>query len=378
LNRSLAAKVSMALRALLTRRLTLECDRIPYHMDNLSIKKVVNWILVEASDSLRTEIPWGRPTHLQVEPTTHCNLRCALCAVTQGMKRPSGHMDFAVFKRLVDEIGDYVFIMTLWDWGEPFLNPAVFDMIGYAKQKRIKVVSSTNGHLLGRDDHAGRIIRSGLDSLIVAVDGIRQETYQHFRHGGDLQTVLDGIRTLVAKKRELRSQTPLIHLRFIVMEHNEHEIPQLKELAAALGVDALSLKTLNPSCGGADGGYLAPKDARYRRFVSGGDAQERIRRKRNPCKSLWINPAIHWNGSVCSCTFDHSESLLLGSLQDSSFEDIWFGTAYRSLRRRFRRNWESIDLCRECTHAWEGGTLNGETIAEVVFFEPHDRAAASA
>ena len=109
-------------------------------------------------------------------------------------------MDFNLYKKFIDEIGDYVFLILLWDWGEPFLNPSIYEMISYAKQKGIKLVSSTNGHLFKEKEQADKLIASGLDTIIFAVDGISQETYEPYRQGGSLESVLQGIRTVVARE----------------------------------------------------------------------------------------------------------------------------------------------------------------------------------
>jgi len=228
--KELIPKSLQTMKALATRQVRIECDRIPYHFHNVPLKKLLNWILVEISIYFKPEHPWGWPTHLQIEPTNRCNLRCALCPVTAGMDRPNGHMDLNVYKKIVDEIGDYVFLILLWDWGEPFLNPSIYEMISYAKQKGIKLVSSTNGHLFKDGEQAARLVASGLDSIIFAVDGISQETYELYRQGGSLESVLQGIRTVVARKRNLKSRTPLINLRFIVMKHR-HEFEHGRSFA---------------------------------------------------------------------------------------------------------------------------------------------------
>ncbi|MBW1860478.1 MAG: radical SAM protein [Deltaproteobacteria bacterium] len=168
----LLAKSYNAVKALMTRSVRIDCDRIPYQFHNVPMKKIVNWIIVEVSIFFKPERPWGWPTHLQIEPSTLCNLRCAFCPVTTGLGRPTGLMGFDMFKKLIDEVGEYVFLLLLWDWGEPFLNPSVYDMISYAKERNIRIVSSTNGHLFSRGDHADKLVRSGIDSIIFAVDGI--------------------------------------------------------------------------------------------------------------------------------------------------------------------------------------------------------------
>lgn len=374
----LPGKMQRAVTALATRRVRIDCDLIPYTFERVPLRKLWNWMRVEVSIPYHPERPWGLPTHLQVEPSALCNLKCALCPVTEGLSRPAGNMDPSLFQRLIDEIGKYVFLILLWDWGEPFLNPDIYDMIAYARHKGIKTVSSTNGHPFAKAENADRLIRSGLDSLIVAADGTTQESYERFRQGGRLESVLQGIRTIVERKRALGSLTPLLNLRFIVMRQNEHELPQLRALAASLGVDALTLKTLNPYCdsGTADPEYhyqFVPQNPVYRRFVYRGDSFERIRVKHNRCKHLWNNPAIHWDGVVCPCSFDWGNRYPLGDLRQRSFVDIWNGPHYRALRRKFRQGWEDLGMCRECSYAYEGGACSTDAVAEALFFGEQGR-----
>jgi len=373
-----ARKSFNAINALLTRRLLIECDRIPYEFHHLPMKKILNWILVEASILLKPEKPWGWPTHLQVEPSTLCNLRCAFCPVTTGLNRPTGHMTSDVFKKAIDEMGDYLFLVLLWDWGEPFLNPAIYEMIAYAKQRDIKIVSSTNGHVFAKGDHAERLVRSGIDAIIFAVDGISQETYEQYRVCGDLKTVLAGIEKVAAAKHALNSPTPFINFRFLVMKHNEHEAPRLEAFTKSLGVDALTLKTLNPYDQGecasikAEGTKFIPQTPYYQRFEYDKRDGSRIRLKRNPCKRLWNNPVLHWDGKISPCTFDSNDRYVLGDLACQDFKEIWMGIPFAQLRHHFHKDYRKIGLCADCTNSFKGGYL-GNSIAEACFFNPSEK-----
>jgi radical SAM protein with 4Fe4S-binding SPASM domain len=188
---------------------------------------------------------------------------------------------------------------------------------------------------------------------------------------------------VVARKRALNSEKPLVNFRFIVMRHNEHEVPQLEDFTRSLGVDALTLKTLNPA---SQNPYAAtaeverrndylPQDVRFRRF-HGDSTHDRIRRKDNPCEHLWYHPSIHWNGVVCTCTYDPNEKFPLGDLREQSFWEIWSGKPYRQLRRQFRENWNRVPRCGECSYAYEGGSCSHETIAKAVFFSKPKRVSA--
>ena len=372
----LGFNAAKALRAFLTRSLVIECDRVPFRFERVPPRKILNWILVEASLYARRRNPWGWPTHVQIEPTNRCNLRCALCPITDGMDRPSGDMSWDVFTKLVDEAGKYIFIMMLWDWGEPFLNPRLCDMILYARQRGIKTLVSTNGHFIRSRERAEQLVRSGLDALIIAVDGIRQETYEKYRGEGNLGFVFDGIRRIVEAKKTLKSVNPLVNLRFVVMKHNELEIPELPDLARSLGADMLTLRTLHShgakgllKCPPQTDQYYPenPQHQRYRIAPNGTAALHK--RSNNPCRKLWNSTTVHWNGKVSPCCFDPHDRYVLGDLSRTDFREIWTGLRYRQMRHSFRKNYLEIPVCSDCSYAFEGGTLGTEDILAVHHFE---------
>ena len=374
-------KFRQAMQALATRRLTILSDGIPYNFRGLSLRKVFNAMVTEASVYFKPSRPWGHPTHLMVEPSTLCNLRCSLCPITTGLDRPQGNMTLALFKKILDSVGPWAFTLQLWDWGEPFINPHIFDMIAYAKKTGVKVISSSNGHLFAKPGMAEKLVQSGIDTIIFAIDGVTQETYEQYRQDGKLETALDGIRKVVAAKHALGSATPTVNFRFIVMAQNEHEIPLVRDLAPSLGVDVLTFKTLNPNAGDPyrdassdpqnPGGTFLPRQVRYLRFKSGRQGEEhadKLRRRHNPCKHLWNSPCFHWNGKVSPCTYDPRDRRVLGDVAMEAFTEIWRGRNYQSVRQAFRKDWDHVPGCGECSYAYEGGSLNCETMAEAVFY----------
>lgn len=121
------------IKSLLTRKVSIQLGGINYQVDKIPLKKLMNWLLNRVSVHLRFEKAWGFPTQPVVEPSNLCNLYCAVCPVGKGLDRPGENLNFNIFKKFIDEIGDYVFSITLYCWGEPFLNPAIFDMIVYLK-----------------------------------------------------------------------------------------------------------------------------------------------------------------------------------------------------------------------------------------------------
>jgi MoaA/NifB/PqqE/SkfB family radical SAM enzyme len=73
---------------------------------------------------------------------------------------------------------------------------------------------------------------------------------------------------------------------------------------------------------------------------------------------------------VCACSYDPKEKFVLGDLNYQSFKDIWEGPTYCNLRRQFRKGWEKLLLCGDCSYAYEGGNCYNQTVAEAFFFNP--------
>ena len=335
------------------RRFKFTFELLPYEVEGLSAKKIGNFFLAGLNQFLLPSRPVGQPVIAQVEPTNFCNLSCPLCLTTsQTNSRPKAILSLNAFQKFIDEVGDYLLLIVLWNWGEPFLNPDIFEMIAYAKSKNIIVHSSTNGNVKFDAEKAHKLVDSGLDSLVFAVDGATQQTYGAYRQGGNLEHVLTNIRTIVDVKRETGSQTPLLNLRFIVMKDNEKELPQMRQLAARLGVDFFTLKTvdMHPSIGENLDGAFAPEKQEYRRYEYETAA---YRRKERPftCMRPWKRITLDAAGEVLSCEYDYRSRHSFGNICTAhSAMSIWKGARAKSLRKKFNLGNNDFYHCRDCTY----------------------------
>jgi len=252
-------------------------------------------------------------------------------------------------------------------------------MIQYAHRSGIKVICSTNGHIFANRQNATELVNSGLDVLVVSVDGITQDTYEAFRTGGNLEKVLEGIRNVVSEKQRAGSSLPLVNLRFIVTKNSEHQVVKLESFAKPLGIDILTLRKFHYVPGteaSMSGNYrqisakseeMIPSNAAYQLPALSNNGMPK-RLKANPCKNLWNCPSIHWNGAVCSCFMDYNEKNPLGSLQTRSFPEIWYGDPYARLRRAFRRSWIDLALCGQCAFGYSQGDIGRQANAEAIYF----------
>ncbi len=301
-------------------------------------------------------VQWGLPMTISFEPTTACNLRCPECpSGLRAFTRPTGNLREDFFRHTIDNLSKHLLCLIFYFQGEPYINPRFLEMVQYAHRRGIYTITSTNGHFLS-EENARKTIESGLDRLIISVDGTTQATYESYRKEGRLEVVLQGARNVVKWKRQLRSRTPHIVFQFLVVRPNEHEIPDIYRLAQSIGVDEVKLKTAQ-IYDYAQGNPLIPTIERYARYARMPDGSYRIKNKLlNHCWKLWHSCVITWDGVVVPCCFDKDATHRLGNLREATFQDIWQGAAYRQFRTQLLRGRRHIDICTNCTEGckvWE-------------------------
>lgn len=294
-------------------------------------------------------VQWGLPFNISLEPTTSCNLRCPECpSGLRSFTRPTGMLQPDFFNRTIDELQSHLIYLYLYFQGEPFLNPQFLDMVAYASSKGIYTVTSTNAHYL-KDEVARKTVQSGLDRIIISIDGTTQETYEQYRVGGKLHKVLEGTRNLVRWKKELKSATPHVIFQFLVVKPNEHQIDDVHQLAREYGVDEVTLKTAQ-IYDYEQGSELIPEQEQYSRYQKEEDGTYSIKNKLlNHCWKLWHSCVITWDGKVVPCCFDKDASYRMGDLQEEKLTDIWRSPAYRNFRSKLMSSRKEIDICQNCT-----------------------------
>jgi len=260
-----------------------------------------------------------------------------------------------MFHSVIDQLAPTLNYLTFYFQGEPYLNPGFLDMVAYAGSKGVYTATSTNGHYLN-DNVARSTVESGLDRLIISIDGTTQETYEAYRIGGDLEKVLEGASRIVHYKKKLRARTPHVMFQFLVVKPNEHQIADAYALAKKIGVNELVLKTAQ-IYDYEKGSDLIPDDPRYSRYRRKSDGTYEIKNQfLNECWRMWQGCVITWDGKVLPCCFDKDGAYAMGDLNKSSFRDIWFSEKYDDFRASLFRSRSEIEMCRNCTSG---------TIAEV-------------
>lgn len=300
------------------------------------------------SNLLKRPVLLGLPISIAYEPTTSCNLRCPECpSGLRSFTRPTGNADLAAFKKLIDQVEDHVMYLNLYFQGEPYLNPDFFEMVSYAKKARIVTATSTNAHYLS-EENCRNTIQSGLDKLIISLDGISEESYKKYRVGGDLEKVKAGIVALVKLKKELKTEHPEIVIQTIAFSHNEHELEQIKMLKKEWGVDHVQIKTAQVYK--VEDSDLLPNDPSLSRYKWKDGSYELPTDLPNKCWRMWSSPVLTQDGDLIPCCFDKDADHKMGNpVNEGDFKKVWTSDSFKNFRKHVLRDRKGIDICKNCS-----------------------------
>jgi MoaA/NifB/PqqE/SkfB family radical SAM enzyme len=230
------------------------------------------------------------------------------------MKRKKEMMDFEMFKKIIDQFSWLEYIL-LQNWGEPLLQPKIFDMIKYAKDRGIKVFMYTNGTLL-TSEKIKQLIDSGIDGITISIDGYGK-TYEKIR-GFSYDEIGKKIADLI-KLRNEKNSSMFIEVSMVMFDETENELEQFKK--RWVGV--------------ADRVVVQPK-LEYN--------EKRITR----CKELWRgNIIVLSNGLVVPCCYDYEGVMVIGDAKKQNIKEIWNGEIIKRIRDQHNKH-NFTSLCKGC------------------------------
>lgn len=292
--------------------------------------------------------PLMMPAHVSIEPTNLCNARCPVCETgNKTMERKNGLLDYDKYVNLIDEIAPTTAVLMYYFMGEPFLNPRSYDMIRYARQKGIYVETCTNGDLV---DPEG-VLYSDINQISFQISGLDNESHQKYRVNSDLNKVIPNIENLVKLKRKNPETNVQIEIGFIVMKHNELQIPDFLDWSKNLGVDKVNL--IDPCVRSvAEGKIMLPTNKEYWFYDEEAFSKGVLKPKHlndNECSWIWNSTMINWNGDVVPCCRDPHGRNVFGNAFETPFHEIWNGEKAINFRRNILTKQGSIDICKLCS-----------------------------
>jgi MoaA/NifB/PqqE/SkfB family radical SAM enzyme len=329
--------------------------RYPRHvravLEHGTLRKLLNVLRVEAEMRRRAVVLRGRPYYYFVDVCNVCNLRCPLCPTgTYELNRHQGMMSFEEYKAILSQIEPYAMEVCLYNWGEPFLNKDIFKIIRHTADLNIGTNLSTNFTTLEPSD-MDKVAESGLEYLVVSLDGTTQDVYSEYRVRGDIDLVLANIQALVEARQRLKSRTPFIEWQYLVFKHNEHQMDEARRMARELKVDLLRFTSPGMPFEKTFDQELADKwmpiDPKWWRLNP-----KRIRDEgylwEDPCFYLYRSMTVNPRGGVTPCCIVYHGEHDFGNLLETDLESLWNNNLYRAARSLFSRRGDPREAFTVC------------------------------
>lgn len=278
------------------------------------------------------------PHFAVIDPCNYCQLRCPLCPTGISQLHNRHHMlSLAHFQKYFDPLAPYLFEVFLYNWGESLLNPHVYSMIDYAQKNNVGTNLSSNF----MDVSLTNLLDSGLEYLVVSLDGTNQTTYGKYRINGDFDTVYENMAELIRKRNATGKRTPRVEWQFIVMRHNEHQMATAEQMARRAGVDLLrfipvALQVLDQDRGRQAAEWFPRSFPGRKQAQQGIEQQMGQADKPGPCFYLYDTMTINPTGGVHPCCVVYKHDTEFGQFpENGSLRSFWNNDKYQSGRRLF-------------------------------------------
>lgn len=317
----------------------------------------------------------GRPWHVQLEVTTHCNLACYMCVRQEAIKHPR-HLAYEDFVRTFDQIRPRK--LALSGAGEPLLHPHIARMIAYARARGAAVQIPSNGTLLCRPGVARGIVEAGLNTLKISIDAATAQTYEAIRRQDCFGMIVEGIRQVSECRKERRSRLPELRFDVVILKENYAEIPDIVRLARDLDVGVVFFRAVQTEGIGKEREAVIGKDmdfdALHGAVRRGIAVAARLGVRTNlkdiardfaayqslylrqdaalsdqVCLLPWLQCFISVRGELSPCCATYTnEGISAGNVRDRDFETVWNGKKMQAIRRQFRSKRNPFAVCRDC------------------------------
>jgi radical SAM protein with 4Fe4S-binding SPASM domain len=233
--------------------------------------------------------------------------------------------------------------VSLYNWGEPFLHPKLFEIIACAATTaHVHMDSNLSSRDFSRT-FAKNIVTSGLTTLFASIDGVTQEVYEKYRVKGNVERVFRNLAAIQAAKAETGSTTPHLGWLYHVSRFNQDEMALAAERAKQMAIPIVFKRLSSPDPAwwssfhfdsemvleGAewfDQLYSPPRNPDL-------DVARLHKNVRDPCRQLYETMTIQWNGDVLPCTCVEGPDYTMGNVIRDSLEDVWNGVAFQKSRQ---------------------------------------------
>lgn len=307
----------------------------------LAKSRADNWIEARRAEINQPEIVTSGPYHAVVDPSSLCNLRCPLCVQSTDPKgRPRRPIRDEHYAKLLGGLSPTVIRLDLFNWGEPLLHRRFAGLARQANEVSLYSRSSTNLSVANFD--IPELVESGLDHLVLSIDGVSQEVYEQYRVGGDLSLVLRNLEAIVKWKEKIGSVRPLLEWQYLALAHNEGEADKARELAREIGVDifrvggargSMATKVLEPVAVNFERSRqtLVNPESTYSEYTATGEKIRKAESER--CRWLWGKFVANADGGSSPCVSSWFASTDLARWDEGDVMKEWESGAWSKARK---------------------------------------------
>lgn len=297
------------------------------------------------------------PYAVIIETGNTCNFRCPTCPTPHHLiyqRRKPQLMNLEKYKKIIDNIKDYVHIVYVYNSNEPLLHPDIVNMIRYASDNNLHTMISTNCSLLNKSK-TEELLHSGLGEIRFAFDSLNKEAFEAFRQGGNFKTVKANIEYFCQRKQELKKKRPIVTLQFILNKLNQDEIPGIKEFAQQNRIDKLYIKPFilseyaysKEEIKELSAKFFADKDINDEYIVYKKDEQGlKPKEKYTKCRDVNKVFTILSDSRAVMCCFDLLGDYVYGEMDKVDLREMWNSAKAKEIRQA--ANKRKLPLCKVC------------------------------
>lgn len=314
-----------------------------------------------------------RPVHLQVEPTSRCNLNCYFCSRLNSILDGKGaDMDLDNFRTLVEVVKPLR--VTFAGRGEPLMNPDIIKMIEIVKVNGAKSIITSNFTVGER--YAEELVAKKHDILRISIDSATPEVYKKIRGRDFFERIIRGIEKVNKAKKAAGSKYPAIGFEFVMTQDNIDQVEALVELSAGLEIHHINFRALG-LVGIEDRDEMlmgrSSKDEFVKLLTRASKRSETLGVATNlktllenfdfywnrytktappkvmGCLYLWLQLFVSAEGEVAPCcALFMDEGVSMGNVFENGFDTVWNGKKFKEFRRQMKAGESPYKSCKVC------------------------------